>query len=485
MKNEYISNDELSRELEETYLINMSESKNKSNGSLSYLQSIIDLEGLKSFQFLTGFALGLVFLLYGILGYEFNILYPALNKVLNLSGTQKEFINISFTLGDIIGAFISQYLSKFFGRRNSILAFSGILMVTSCIVVIFTNIVWICICRFISGFSISVNYSLIIPTFTEFLPTFARELVSLSFYSFLRLGIIFYVLVDRIFYYPEDNMVRYFNEKNDNWRYALYLPALVSIFSFITNTFAVKETPRYLFLNGNHKEGVEVIKEVYKRQSTGLDFDRIEREAENFAEESKSQSSFSDLFGENYLRLTLIACLILLCGNICNISNNYSLPLILNFEISNFWQYIILQQAVAMIAHIPASFLAHNVHIGRKYTILIGFSGSAIISLVTLFFSNGIEISSPIMNFFIVLFGAVAKLYINEAFPTKLRVEAISFSFSIGRVGDFLAIILSDLTHKVFNYGPMLVIFLASIIGGTCSLFLRIETSNRALDMKR
>ena len=95
MENEYITNNEVSRELEETYLINVSESKNKSNGSLSYLQSIIDLEGLKSFQFLTGFALGLAFLLYGTLSYEFNFLYPALNEVLNLSGTQKEFINIS------------------------------------------------------------------------------------------------------------------------------------------------------------------------------------------------------------------------------------------------------------------------------------------------------------------------------------------------------------------------------------------------------
>lgn len=486
MKNEFINQNDNSIELEESYLLNTSSklNKEKSKGGLAYLQGIIDKEGLRSFQYLSGFALGLAFLLYGILSYEFNFIYPALNKALNLSGTQKEMINLSFSIGDIIGAFISQYLSKYFGRRNSILTASAVLLVTSCAVSIFTDVIWLCLCRFISGVSIAINFCLIITSVTEFLPSYAREIMTISFISFFRLGIIFYVLVDRIFNFPRDNMIDYFNKKNDDFKHAVYLPAMISIFLFIFNTFAVKETPRYLFLNDKYIEGKEIIKEVYKKQALSLDYNILIREAEDFAEESRSQNSFIDLFSERYLRLTLLTCFILVFSHICNTSNIYCLPLILNFDISNFWEYIILQQAVALIAHGPAVYLSHNVHIGRKYTILIGFSGVAIISLTTLAFSDGILISSPFMNLFITFFMSVTKLYIAEAFPTKLRNAAISLSYSTARVGDFLSFILCDLTHSLFNYGPMLVIFIASLIGGTCTFLLRVETSNISLDRK-
>jgi MFS family permease len=485
MKNDYVPVEIDSREVENENLLNKGNSDDPAKGTLHCLQSIIDKEGLKSFQYFTAFALGLITFINGIYSYEFNFIYPSIIKFQSISSVLKELLNTSFAFGDMIGAFTCQYFAKYFGRSNSIIMFSAVLMINSCIISVFSNIWWLSLCRLIGGISIGINYCLIVPTLTEFLPTKFREIITITFLSFFRVGIIVYVLVDRIFAIGQKNMMSYLQtEKNEIWRYALYLPAVISILLFITNIFSVKETPRYLFLNSRNKEAVREIKRIYRRHLKSIEEDKLVKEGKEFSEQSKFQAKFVDLFSGNFIRQTLLTSAILLCSNICTTSNTYSLPLILNFNISSFWEYIIIQQTVAVIAHIPAILLSRNEKIGRKYTIMIGFFGTALISIVTLAISNGVEITSPIMFLFMILFGPTAKLYVAEAFPTKLRVEAISLSFSLARLGDFLSFLLCGMMHSFFNYGPMLVIFISAIIGGTCTLLLKVETSNVALDTR-
>ena len=86
------------------------------------------------------------------------------------------------------------------------------------------------------------------------------------------------------------------------------------------------------------------------------------------------------------------------------------------------------------------------------------------------------------LNIFMVFFITCTKLYIAEAFPTKLRAQAISVTYSIGRLGDICSFLLCDFTHSLFDYGPMLVIIGACILGIICTFLLRIETYNKALD---
>lgn len=485
MKNDYVPVEIDSREVENENLISKGNIDDPSKGTLNYLQTLVDKEGLKSFQYFTAFSLGLITFINGIYAYEFNFIYPSIIKFQSITGVLKELLNTSFAFGDMVGAFTCQYFAKYFGRSNSIIMFSAVLMINSCIISVFSNIWWLSICRLIGGISIGVNYCLMVPTLTEFLPTKFREIITITFLSFFRVGIIVYVLVDRIFSIGQNNMMSYLqNEKNEIWRNALYLPATISILLFITNIFSVKETPRYLFLNSRNNEAIREIKRIYHRHLKSFEDDKLVKEGKEFCELSKFQGKFVDLFSGNYIRQTILTSAILLCSNICTTSNTYSLPLILNFNISSFWGYIIIQQAVAALAHIPAILLSRNKKIGRKYTITIGFFGTALISIITLAFSNGIEISSPIMFSFMMLFGPTGKLYVAECFPTKLRVEAISLSYSLARMGDFLSFILCGMLHSLFNYGPMLVIFISSIIGGICTLLLKVETSHTALDTR-
>ena len=305
-------------EIEDSLLINKTSSKEDHKLGLPYLQSIIDSQGLGSFQYLTGFALGMVFFMYGILTYEFNFIYPSLKSALHLTGTQKAFINTSFSLGDIFGAFTSQYLSKGFGRKNSILSFSAVLMVVSFVVSAFTNIWWISLCRFISGYSIAINYCLIIPILTESIPTSSREIFSIAFFSGIELGIMVYILFDRTFYFPEDNITAYLMKKNDDLKDTLFLPAIVSILIFITHAFILRETPRYLFLNAKYEEGIRTVKEIYSGRIENIQEDKLKSDAESFADELKIESSFIDLFSGNFLRLTLLTSIILVCCNTCS-----------------------------------------------------------------------------------------------------------------------------------------------------------------------
>jgi hypothetical protein len=86
------------------------------------------------------------------------------------------------------------------------------------------------------------------------------------------------------------------------------------------------------------------------------------------------------------------------------------------------------------------------------------------------------------MNFTIVLSFFVIKVYVVEAYPTKLRDIAIGACFFVGRLGDLICIPLCDLFFGFFPYGPVLLILILCIAGGISALMLPFETNKVPLD---
>jgi MFS family permease len=481
---------DLKRENEDTILLHKAQSdsgSHKHERGLIYFQSIVDQVGMVKYQYFIAFACGLIYFNYGSLVYEFNFIYPTLTKLLHLNDFRKELISASLGLGELFGAILAHSISKKFGRRSPILFSSGLLMVFSLLMIAYVNIWWMSFCRLICGFSIGLTATLMLPTLIELLPTDKREFMTLGAISFYRLGIIFYVLVDKLVISPDNKEVNDSIKKEESafiWKYSILLSSIVTIVSFVIFNFAVRESPRFLFLNLKSEEAIKIMKEIFPLQNMNLDEERLKREAIDFNEDKKDENNLCVMFDEKYLYLTIITTLMMAASSILNMSNIYSLPLILKYNINDLWPLVVLQQALGFVAVFFSAYLAEIPYIGRKYTLFMGYMATLIIATVTLIFSDGIKIVSPLINIPIVISYTVSKMYLTEVFPTNLRIYALASAAVLCRAGDLLVFMMSDYTNKLFHYGPMLVMVVGSLIGSTCSYLISIETSHLQLDFQ-
>jgi hypothetical protein len=211
---------------------------------------------------------------------------------------------------------------------------------------------------------------------------------------------------------------------------------------------------------------------------------RLIDDARLFLKHNKDAVSLSTLFKGRYLRLTLLGFFLILITSACSLGNIYSLPLIAEGKKKGEapWFEVILQQTVAIGGIIVGAIIASQPSIGRKYSIFIGLIITSIICVINLIIGKGFNVMSLIMNFSILISYVVAKIYVVEVFPTKLRVMAAAVCFVGGRLGDVITFPLIDLSFSFMTYGPVVFLLIISFIGAFLALLIPIETANLPMD---
>jgi MFS family permease len=465
----------LSDECESTNLL---KNKHKEQTADELLNTLINKIGFTQFHILTALTCAALFFADGSVLYSLNLLQPALKSVFNLEGFMNSFLASSIFIGYVLGTFLTGFTAKTIGREKTVNIVVGALVVFCVGICIFQNIYWICFCRFMIGFSKGVISSHFISNLSESLPDDLKEIVILSMFIFYRLGIIYIIFCS--------NLVMP-NYETERYQLTLLTAAMPMIVVFLLVKYFYKNSIKLLMAKGEYEEARKRVLE----QACGrpLDEEEINSVINRFKEEAEMENNSGNnfsiflLFGPKFKALTFLTAVVCVTASMVNITNIYSLPLILftkevdkhkmNFE-------IMITQFVTIPAILLSAFVCKI--IGKKVTIMFGFLFCLLSSFFPSILQEGIIIGSSFINFFIIFALVVIKVYIVEAFPTHLRDYALAFCLCIAKIGDTLTPLFCNIGFHIYSYGPLMLTNLLCLCGLLGSYYLPNETVNLHLD---
>lgn len=445
------------------------------------MDEILNTLGYTSFHILEIIGCCLFYFTAGIHLYAFNILIPVLTTLLKLTPTSRLIMNSIIFIGYAFGSFFVGISTKYFNRKVPLITNLIVYSIFSILYCVYENTIWLIICRFIIGTTVGMITSLYLSNMSEFLPVYYREIVIGLVLSSKILGILCYIFCFKL--------LNTNNQMLDNWRWILFLVAIPCIISCIYTSIILRESPRLLLNKDKFDDAIVEIKRLIIKSEilfTPEKEEQLRKEAIIY-KSRKIEFSFTMLFSSKYYYLTTINLLLLLTSSMTYVSNFFSLPLILfkkEKNSSGMLNNLLLAQSVSIPAIILASLIASLPNIGRKYTIIMGFLTCFIVAFYASIFQHGLIISCSAINFFIMVSYFLAKVYLIESFPSKLRDHGMSVIFVVARIGESFSPMLCELFLKLYMFGPLLFIAILSLIGIITAFLMPFETRGEPLDTK-
>jgi len=189
--------------------------------------------------------------------------------------------------------------------------------------------------------------------------------------------------------------------------------------------------------------------------------------------------------------LSVLCSLIFLTTSMVNVIYIYALPIILvkreqsQINLNPEGSSTVAQEMLlTQIVTIPSILLSALIckYIGRKNTIAIGMILCFIASAIPAYLGKKLIISSTLVNFFIIFGQCTIKVYVIEAFPTKLRDYSLAFCYFISKFGDALTPILCNWAFNSYMYGPIIIANVLCLVGSICTLLLPFDTLGLHVD---
>ena len=445
------------------------------------LDKILNEIGYTKYHIMLIFGVCFFYFSQGAQIYSFNLLMPIFNAVLKLSPIKHLILSSICYFGYAIGSFFVGMLTKNFNRRIPILISLSIYSLFSILVVLYEEFYWISLCRFIIGFCVGIISSLYLSNLSEYLPIYYREVtIGIVLCSYI-LGILFYVLIFKLFMPNYQNFTQ--------WKIILIVISLPCLISTIYSMFIVRDSARLLLNKDYFNDGITEI----RRLTIETDFKFTIGDEENLKREVKINKlkkidfSLIILFSDKFIRLTMVNLFLMVITSATYVSNFFSLPLILYKQQKNhseLFMEIILAQSVSIPAIILASLLATLPSMGRKYTISTGLFICVIVAGFTSIFRSGVLVCCTLINFFIFSSYFLSKVYIIESFPSKLRDQGMSVIFVTARIAESISPSICEITFNWLSYGPILWIGTLCLIGTIASFLIPFETRGQAIDSK-
>jgi SP family arabinose:H+ symporter-like MFS transporter len=323
--------------------------------------------------------------------------------------------------GTVLGSLIGGWPSEFFGRRKTLL-WVGILYLVSAVGSALSPEVYSFMAsRFIGGLGIGIS-TVVAPMYiSEIAPPKYRGRLTGMF----QFNIVFGILVA----FLSNSLLRGTGE--NDWRWMLGVMAIPA-FLFSLFCFGLPESPRWLIVQNNNREGgLAVLKKINPDFTTG-ELDSLANEIEASGNE-KSRSRF--LFSRSLLKPILLAFFIAFFNQLSGINAVlYYAPRI--FQMTGLGSQTALLQSVGIgITNLIFTLIALWMidRFGRRTLLYIGsFGYITSLGLTAWAFSTSRFGIVPMCIFGFVAAhaigqGAVIWVFISEIFPNKQRAFGQSF----------------------------------------------------------
>jgi len=352
----------------------------------------------------------------------------------------------AFFLGMFVGAFLFTWISDRFGRRAtftwSMLVYSVAIFITAFL----SSAVWIDVLRFIAGFGISVQLINNDSFISEITPRRWRG-------RYMAFAILVVLTSGPVAFFLSYLLVPHTVLGLSGWRWVVIAGALGGIAVWLIRG-SIPESPRWLQTHGRHDEADAVMRQMESRVRAELgrelpapDLDHVEAIV--------APGKWSEMFGRPYIRRTVMLSLFQFCQTIAAFGFAIWVPIMLvkqGFAIAHSLAFTTM---IVLLAPVGAGLgLLFAERFERKWQLV----GTAIgIGVFGVLFSQSRSDGA------ILLCGALVSLCLNwlvsifhpyaaELFPTRIRAQAVGFTFSWSRVSSIL--VGYAVTFLLSTYGP-------------------------------
>jgi len=355
------------------------------------------------------------------------------------------WVDGSMFAGVFVGALVGGHCGDAYGRRPTLLFFTGISVVTGILCWFTTSFVFLITIRFLVGFGAGGFAPSSLATTLEACPSPYRGRVAVGVPGFSgAAGRVATAILAEALYDPDYNP----DYSRMGWRGAMLLCCLPFLLALILGLYSVSESARWLLVKGRNREASDALHKLALKNGTEAEFPRGTR----LVPESDEDATVSWVrIGREPLLSALILCSVShLCISVAYYGMLFALPVYLDsFGAMHDWteQQKDMTLVIVAISEVPAIFVVMYTievsFIGRRYTVIGAMVGCAIFCfafnfhLVATWLHSSYAVVVP--NFFARGFAAAAmvtgNLYMAEIFPTGTRAAASSVARASGQFG--------------------------------------------------
>jgi len=331
---------------------------------------------------------GLGGLLYGVDVGIIGGAYPYLAATSGLTPPQLSEIVAAVLLGSVFSTLFAGILADWMGRKP-LMILSGVAFAISIPIIALSQGFWVLFYgRLLQGIS-GGFIGIVVPLYlAECLTASVRGKGTAIFQWMLTLGIVAAALVGMYYSYRVQSVALISNAdtlkafKNDAWRRIFWVSLPPGIL-FILGSFAVSESPRWLFLRGRRGLAKAALLRSRTPQQAELELNEMAEASHQQSQKLAGQRTRERLLQRKYIIPFVLALVILSCNTATGINSivGYNAGILMQSGLSDLqahWGYVIFT-TINFLMTMVGMFLVDRK--GRKFLLIVGTSG-IIVSLI-------------------------------------------------------------------------------------------------------
>jgi len=510
-------------EIHENFQFTTFNDHNHTLEKINYIDNFINNAGYTKYHFHLFLINAIIFFMIGSEFVITNLLLSTLKTEWNLSDNQVVTLSSALFVGILITSVLSGNINSNYGRRIPTILGCLTLSIFSMLTSFAYNFWFMLFIKVLVGIGIGTVIPSLTSLVTECIPNNNRSLVLNGVWGLYPLGIIYVCYIG----------IHFIKRNIFDWRTTCLINSLTGI-PVCYLAFFLDESPRFLFLkitshfkpqgatdktqniddkNPIMTEAFEILNKLGKSANKLLSDEdkrniinqlRDERDKKDYEyekslhhthEKRKSLDSFNDsglnksirqkskskfsfrLFFTEENKFTSI-CLIFLWYLTSLISFGLLVVLPKQYEIilkndkSESLKNMILTMYIFFVCPLVRGYIS-ELSLGRRLTMVIGFTGAAVFSLICFFTEHNLFVFSGTLNFFINISLGVVSVYTSEFYDTLLRSGALGMGNAFTRIGGITAPFVANFSESIMYKGSFLSFTVFSVIGAILSFMLK------------
>lgn len=352
------------------------------------------------------------------------------SKYFELSAAMKGWVVSSALVGCFVGALFSGFISKSYGRKNSLIISA----------ILFTISAWgsglpsflpesvplLVFFRIIGGLGIGIA-SMNAPTYiAELSPAKIRG----KMVTYYQLAIVVGFFIVFLATYTIGNAGDYEYNLNEGWR-VMFWSELIPCLLFLFLLFIVPKSPRWLILKGRDEEAKEILTRLHGQELAEKEFSEI-----CLSIDRKENPKISELFKKGFLSIVLIGTALSALQQLTGINAVLYYGADIFEKALGFGQEDVLKQQVLLAGvNLLCTFIAMGTvdRFGRKPLIYLGCLGMTVgfLMLGITLKTDQVGLISLVgilifIGSFALSMGPVVWVLLSEMFPNRIRSLAMS-----------------------------------------------------------
>ncbi|MDD2877313.1 MAG: MFS transporter [Acidiphilium sp.] len=434
----------------------------------------------------------------GLVVFMTGIALPLIDRSFNLNAAQNGIVTATALFGILIGATLLGGLADVFGRKRMFIAEMVILAIFLIGLTFAQNFVWLIFCLFGIGMALGCDYPTAHIVISESVPSRGRGGLVLGAFAFQAVGAIIGAGLGFI--------VLSYDPSVEAWRW-MFAAAILPAIAVVGGRFFICDSAHWLMSRGRRDEAARETHRLLKREPQYPK--SIELTDHPNASEHHNDRHIAVLFSKKNKRATVLAAVpwflqdlstygigiftpVILAATIGAAGHPHNVPDIIHNVLLSAKGTAFLD--ILLILGVLTAILLVE-HAGRIQLQIFGFIGCAIglsLAAASMDFGGGLKMTLLFGGFMLFNFmtnlGPNAQTYLlaGEVFPTAIRGYGAGFAASFAKIGAVATAFLFPILLRTIGTQSLLIILIvASLLGGIVTWMFRIETRGVLDDVSR